>query len=147
MKRPILVAIIGYIIGIIVGLYLQISVVPFYIAIIAIYEIYKKFFIHKKLKQKLNLFSIKRYFRYIKIFINSKIIIVLIIVSTISNTVVLIQNKKYEKIYEEIKCLEPEDTLQLTLEADSEEQREFYQMVGDFLLQKKQKQVIARNLF
>ena len=44
--------------------------------------------------------------------------------------------KKYEKIYEEIK-----------LEADSEEQREFYQMVGDFLLQKKQKQVIARNLF
>ena len=47
----------------------------------------------------------------------------------------------------EIKCLEPEDTLQLTLEADSEEQREFYQMVGDFLLQKKQKQVIARNLF
>lgn len=102
MKRPILVAIIGYIIGIIVGLYLQISVVPFYIAIIAIYEIYKKFFIHQKLKQKLNLFSIKRYFRYIKIFINSKIIIVLIIVSTISNTVVLIQNKKYEKIYEEL---------------------------------------------
>ena len=43
--------------------------------------------------------------------------------------------------------LEPEDTLQLTLEADTEEQREFYQMVGDFLLQKKQKQVIARNLF
>ena len=102
MKRPILVAIIGYIIGIIVGLYLQISVVPFYIAIIAIYEFYKKFFIHQKLKQKLNLFSIKRYFRYIKIFINSKIIIVLIIVSTISNTVVLIQNKKYEKIYEEL---------------------------------------------
>ena len=33
--------------------------------------------------------------------------------------------KKYEKIYEEIKCLEPKDTLQLTLEADSEEQREF----------------------
>ena len=55
--------------------------------------------------------------------------------------------KKYEKIYEEIKCLEPEDTLQLTLEADSEEQRELYQMVGDFLLQKRQKQVIARNLF
>ena len=43
--------------------------------------------------------------------------------------------KKYEKIYEEIKCLEPEDTLQLTLEADSEEQREFYQMVGYIMLQ------------
>ena len=61
------------------------------------------------------------------------------------------ENWLYEKFslfyLEEIKCLEPEDTLQLTLEADSEEQREFYQMVGDFLLQKRQKQVIARNLF
>ena len=27
------------------------------------------------------------------------------------------------------------------------EQRDFYQLVGDFLLQKKQKQVIERNLF
>ena len=51
--------------------------------------------------------------------------------------------KKFEKIYQEIEQLEPEDTLQLMLEADTEEQREFYQMVGDFLLQKKQKKVIG----
>ena len=51
--------------------------------------------------------------------------------------------KKFEKIEQ----LEPEDTLQLMLEADTEEQREFYQMVGDFLLQKKQKKVIERKLF
>ena len=55
--------------------------------------------------------------------------------------------KKFEKIYQEIEHLEPEDTLQLMLEADTEEQREFYQMVGDFLLQKKQKKVIERKLF
>ncbi len=55
--------------------------------------------------------------------------------------------KKYEKIYQEISRLEPEDTLQLVLEADTEEQREFYQLVGDFLLQKKQKQIVERNLF
>lgn len=55
--------------------------------------------------------------------------------------------KKFEKIYQEIEQLEPEDTLQLMLEADTEEQREFYQMVGDFLLQKKQKEVIERKLF
>lgn len=55
--------------------------------------------------------------------------------------------KKYEKIYQEIARLEPEDTLQLVLEAATEEQRDFYQLVGDFLLQKKQKQVIERNLF
>ena len=55
--------------------------------------------------------------------------------------------KKYEKIYEDIKVLQPEDTLQLVLEAETEEQRNFYEMVGDFLLQQKQRQVIERNLF
>ncbi len=55
--------------------------------------------------------------------------------------------KKYEKIYEDIKTLQPEDTLQLVLEAETEEQRCFYEMVGDFLLQRKQRQVIERNLF
>ena len=43
--------------------------------------------------------------------------------------------------------LQPEDTLQLVLEAETEEEKEFYELVGDFLLQKKQKQVIERNLF
>ena len=55
--------------------------------------------------------------------------------------------KNYEKIYEDIKMLQPEDTLQLVLEAETEEQRGFYEMVGNFLLQKKQRQVIERNLF
>lgn len=55
--------------------------------------------------------------------------------------------KKYERIYEDIKSLKPEDTLQLVLEAETEEQRSFYEMVGDFLLQRKQRQVIERQLF
>ena len=55
--------------------------------------------------------------------------------------------KKYEKIYDDIKSLQPEDTLQLVLEAETEEQRSFYEMVGDFLLQKQQRQAIERNLF
>ena len=55
--------------------------------------------------------------------------------------------KKYEKIYEDIKRLQPEDTLQLVLEAETEEQRCFYELVGDFLLQQKQRQVIERKLF
>ena len=49
--------------------------------------------------------------------------------------------KKYEQIYNEIKKLQPEDTMQLVLEADTEEQREFYEMVGDYLLQKKTERV------
>lgn len=55
--------------------------------------------------------------------------------------------KKYEKLYQEIEKLQPEDTWQLVLEAETEEQKEFYEMVGDFLLQKKQREVIERKLF
>ncbi len=55
--------------------------------------------------------------------------------------------KKYEQIYEEIKHLQPEDTLQLVLEAETEEQRSFYEMVGDFLLQRGQRQAVERKLF
>lgn len=55
--------------------------------------------------------------------------------------------KEYMELYQRIKRLQPEDTLQLVLEAETEEQRDFYEMVGDFLLQQKQRQVIERNLF
>lgn len=55
--------------------------------------------------------------------------------------------KEYMKLYQKIKRLQPEDTLQLVLEAKTEEQRNFYELVGDFLLQQKQRQVIERNLF
>ena len=51
------------------------------------------------------------------------------------------------QLYQEIEKLQPEDTLQLVLEAETEEQKEFYEMVGDFLLQKKQREVIERKLF
>ena len=55
--------------------------------------------------------------------------------------------KEYMELYQRIKSLQPEDTFQLVLEAETEEQRNFYEMVGDFLLQQKQRQVIERNLF
>lgn len=45
--------------------------------------------------------------------------------------------EKYKKIYQEIAQLDLEDTLQLILEADTEEQREFYQVVGDFFASEK----------
>ncbi len=40
--------------------------------------------------------------------------------------------KKYEKIYEDIQKLQPEDTLQLVLEAETEEQRNFYEILVIF---------------
>ena len=54
---------------------------------------------------------------------------------------------KFTEIYNEIKKLNLDDTLQLIMEVDDEEERSFYQMVGDFLLQQKQKEVIEGNLF
>ena len=55
--------------------------------------------------------------------------------------------KKYNEIYREIRSLRQDDTAQLILEAETQEEREFYAMVGNFLLQKKQKLVIEGNLF
>ena len=55
--------------------------------------------------------------------------------------------KKYSDIYAEISKLDPDDTMQLVLESESEEEKEFYEMIGDYLLQKKQKESIARNVF
>ena len=50
--------------------------------------------------------------------------------------------KKYEQIYYEIEKLQPEDTLQLILEAETEEQKDFYEMIGNYLLKVKQKKVM-----
>ena len=94
-NRKILVAAIGYIIGIIMGLYCKISIVPFYVLFYIIYI----FFINKKEKKKFKLFSIRRYFRYIKIVLNKKVIKIIVIFSIISNTIVLIQNYRYENLY------------------------------------------------
>lgn len=54
----------------------------------------------------------------------------------------------YEKIYDDmIEKLSPSDTLQLMLEAKTEDQRNFYRMVGNYLLQKGQKAVVERKIF
>ena len=54
---------------------------------------------------------------------------------------------KYVKIYKEIEKLQPEDTLQLVLEAETDEQKDFFEMLGDYLLRLRQKEVIERKLF
>lgn len=59
----------------------------------------------------------------------------------------MVDMKKYEKIYQEILKLQPDDTLQLQLEAKTDDEIEFYEIIGNFLLQRKQREVIAKNLF
>ena len=96
-ERPILIAVIGYMIGILWGLYFNFSVALFYIFIAAIYFILKTFL----LKNKWNILSPRRYFRYIKIFFNRKSIYLIIIISIISNFIVNFQNEKYENVYKD----------------------------------------------
>ena len=56
--------------------------------------------------------------------------------------------KAYEKVYDGmIDKLSPADTLLLMVEAETEDQRNFYRIVGNYLLQKKQKIVVERKLF
>ena len=53
--------------------------------------------------------------------------------------------KKYSDIYREISKLNTQDTLQLVLESESEDEKDFYEMIGDYLLQKKQREVLERK--
>lgn len=69
------------------------------------------------------------------------------VISCLEMGIIMCDVKKYSKMFEDMKQLQPEDTLQLVLEAKDKEERDFFEMVGNFLMQKKQKQVIERNLF
>ncbi len=81
------------------GLYFNISIVLLYI-LIAITYLIKRNLIRQKVK-KLNLLSLRRYFRYFKLVFNSKTLILFCIFSIISNTITIFQNKKYDNLYED----------------------------------------------
>ena len=92
MRRLILIVVIGYIIGIIWGQYLNLSIVPLYIFITICLYIMKFFSSPKKFK----VFSIYRYFKYLKIIINAKILLILFLSSFISYNIVISKNQKRE---------------------------------------------------
>ena len=104
MKRPVLIALNGYILGIVGGLYWKTSIIFFYLICIIIYLIKRK--IYKKKKRKFKLITFKRYSRYLKIFFNRKTILIIIVSSIISNSVVIFQNQKYDNLYKNIKEVE-----------------------------------------
>ena len=123
-KRPVVPIAIGYILGIIMGLYYKLSIVLlyliFFLSYIIIFKIYpycaikiKQYKINftlkndliknnKKIYKKFNLFSIKRYFRYFKIIFSKKVILFILLSSIISNSVTLYKNSEYEKIRENL---------------------------------------------
>ncbi len=88
MKRPILIAIIAYIIGIIWGLYFKISIVFLYIFLILLLLAISK--------------TNRKIYRYIKIFINRSVIICFTVVSFISCIYLDILNNKYDNLYKDV---------------------------------------------
>ena len=97
MKRPILVAVIGYLIGIIIGLYFNFSIVFFYLLVIPVTVLFK--LINKKQKKKFSFYSVSRYLRYFKLVLNRNVIITIIIFSCLSNFIIKEKNKKFETFY------------------------------------------------
>ena len=55
--------------------------------------------------------------------------------------------KKYTDIYEEINKLQPEDTLELVKKSKDKDEQEFFELVSNYLLRKKQRKVVESNLF
>lgn len=102
MNRPIFIVVIGYIIGIIWGLYLKISIVPFCFLLVIFYIIIRLPYNKKKFR----IFSIKRYFRYIKLIVKMNVILIIIISSLISNIIIKFYNNKYENLYKDIENIE-----------------------------------------
>lgn len=98
MKRPIIVVVVGYILGIIIGLYFKKSIALFYIIITLLYFTIKMVYLVFK-KNKFSLYSISRYIRYIKLFLNKKTIIIIVVSSFISNFIVIQKNNYYDSIY------------------------------------------------
>lgn len=104
-QRPILVAVIGYIIGILWGLYFQFSMVLCYILILATYYILKKFLKQNK-ERHFKLISFSRYSRYLKLIVNKKVIFIFIIFSIIANAIVLFQKDRYNHFYQDKETVE-----------------------------------------
>ena len=100
MKRPILIATIGYMMGIIWGLYFKFSIVLFYIPIALIYFLISQIVKNRK-RKNLKVFNFIRYLRYLKIFFTPQLFITIIIFSIISNFVIIFQNNKYNNLYED----------------------------------------------
>ena len=51
------------------------------------------------------------------------------------------------KLYEECKDMDIDETMELVLNAETEEEQDFFSMLSDFILERKQNKVIAQKRF
>ena len=88
MKRPILVITLGFIIGNILGLYLNIA--PFILLVLILIAVFFKIIDYK---------SNNNYTRIIKLFIKNNIIVIFLISAIVSSIYIVFYNIKFESIY------------------------------------------------
>ncbi len=55
--------------------------------------------------------------------------------------------KEYEKIAKKLSVLTPDDTMQIIKETNDPDVRQIYSIVGDYFLQKKQKELIEKEKY
>ena len=92
MKRPTMVILVAYTLGILWGYIFKISIVPLWIIFLILYYFLSKInFPFKKL---------------IKVLLNKKIIIILFLFSIISNTITIIYNNKYDNLFNDLEEVE-----------------------------------------
>lgn len=122
-QRPVICITLGYIIGIIMGLYCKISIVFLYLILIFMYVIFKKEKIYK-----FKLISFRRYFRYFKIIFTSKVIKIIVISSIVSNTITLFQNNKYENLYKNLENQEISVIAKVISNKKEKENKDIYKL-------------------
>ncbi len=95
INRPILIILLGYILGIIIGLYCKISIAIFIIPII-VFNLTIKFIFKKSITKN------KKLKHYLYIFNIKKVILIFLISILTSNTIVLVLNNKYDILFKNI---------------------------------------------
>ena len=54
---------------------------------------------------------------------------------------------RYHEIYQEMEKLQPDDIFQLIANAKNKDKQDFFAMVGDFFLQRRQKELIEKKAY
>lgn len=89
MKRPVLIALIGYLIGILWGLYFKISIVFLFIVGCCLYLLLK-------------IIKAKSALKYLKVFFNWKVLVIITVFAITSNIIVNHLDYKYKNTYKDI---------------------------------------------
>lgn len=89
MKRPVLIALIGYLIGILWGLYFKISIAFLFVVVYCLYLLLK-------------IIKAKNILRYLKVFFNWKVLVTIVVFAIISNIIVNHLDYKYKNTYKNI---------------------------------------------